>query len=740
MWDNEQESIINDISSINSIPNIKLKELFSDGLNRDPLGIKQNEAEKKYFENNSPMDKEPDLLKGMTDGFSLEDDKNRAETISINDNQLYFKPKNQNNQQSNQNAPLNCTNLIRNEIQKRDDIHVDESAFAQNIDNSIAEKNEESEKDDDEIGENNPKKDIKNIKAKKIKFEIECDNKPQSIECTGKKRKREEEGDILSAKNNNINSNIVCEKKVIFQFKKIKKEKKEISISDYIHPMIFQYIIDSTKNIIDENPYPKYDLTRNEKKPINNKRITTFEEKININLEDALKPYLKNKIPPDKFENELSKILKSSTPLIYIVNIINEKEKNLKFKIGKIFIKKLFNMSKLIIKKNETQKQKENKAKKNKSKKSNIIINDSKNNYIIKFDEKSINNNLFNNYNSNDLCSLKVDIFEINKEQKGNIFIENIKNKDSTAFESNTTINNKDDIKIRNDHLINIIKNMIIEQLINDFNEINKSNYILKIKKEKPKKKQKKNKKIKNDNENLKNIEKEEEEEEEEDDEDIEKNSNENKKRNDNEKKGDDNNEEEDDNSEEEQDDSDEEQEKVLFISINNNNNIKKDYIFMKNSFKTIINKAKKKQNKENYIETEEADKLLKTKKYIYLQNILSNAKKSNDLFEKCLNKKVNNKKAQKLRNITNEIFKRKDLDGLILMLLYHEKIRDKNVSYKKKDSFLNEFKNSDYSNLYLNNDNDTIQREMEELKKMAENIMKYLKDKKDKLEKNKKK
>ena len=102
--------------------------------------------------------------------------------------------------------------------------------------------------------------------------------------------------------------------------------------------------------------------------------------------------------------------------------------------------------------------------------------------------------------------------------------------------------------------------------------------------------------------------------------------------------------------------------------------------------------------------------------------------------------KKINNKKAQKRRNITNEIFKRKDLDGLILMLLYHEKIRDKNVSYKKKDSFLNEFKNSDYSNLYLNNNNDTIQREMEELKKMAENIMKYLKDKKDKLEKNKKK
>ena len=37
------------------------------------------------------------------------------------------------------------TNSIRNEIQKRDNIHVDESAFAQNIDNSIAEKNEELE-------------------------------------------------------------------------------------------------------------------------------------------------------------------------------------------------------------------------------------------------------------------------------------------------------------------------------------------------------------------------------------------------------------------------------------------------------------------------------------------------------------------------------------------------------------------------------------------------------------------
>ena len=87
------------------------------------------------------------------------------------------------------------------------------------------------------------------------------------------------------------------------------------------------------------------------KKSINDKRIIKFEAKININLEDALKPYLKNKIPPDKFENELSKILKSSTPLIYIVNKINEKEKNLKFKIGKIFIKNVFNIAKLIIKK-----------------------------------------------------------------------------------------------------------------------------------------------------------------------------------------------------------------------------------------------------------------------------------------------------------------------------------------------------------------------------------------------------
>ena len=33
MWDNEQESIINNISSINSNLNVKLKELFSDGLN-----------------------------------------------------------------------------------------------------------------------------------------------------------------------------------------------------------------------------------------------------------------------------------------------------------------------------------------------------------------------------------------------------------------------------------------------------------------------------------------------------------------------------------------------------------------------------------------------------------------------------------------------------------------------------------------------------------------------------------
>ena len=220
-------------------------------------------------------------------------------------------------------------------------------------------------------------------------------------------------------------------------------------------------------------------------------------------------------------------------------------------------------------------------------------------------------------------------------------------------------------------------------------------------------------------------------------------NQNENKERNSYKKVSEDNNEEEEeDNSEEEEDDNDDEinqTKEILSISINNNNKIKGDYIYFKNSFKKLVNKAKEKQNKKNYIETEEAEKLLKTKKYLYLQNILSNKKLSNELFEKIRNKKINQKKSAKCRKITNEIIKRKDLDGLIIILLHIKKIRNKNISYKKKDLFLSEFKNSNYFNLdsnQNNNNNYIINKEMEQLKYMAENIMRYLKEKKDKLEK----
>ena len=65
------------------------------------------------------------------------------------------------------------------------------------------------------------------------------------------------------------------------------------------------------------------------------------------------------------------------------------------------------------------------------------------------------------------------------------------------------------------------------------------------------------------------------------------------------------------------------------------------------------------------------------------------------------------------------------------------KKIRNKNISYKKKHLFLNEFENQDYLKLDFNkNNNHIIGRQMKELKYLSKNIMKYLKKKKDKLEK----
>ena len=61
------------------------------------------------------------------------------------------------------------------------------------------------------------------------------------------------------------------------------------------------------------------------------------------------------------------------------------------------------------------------------------------------------------------------------------------------------------------------------------------------------------------------------------------------------------------------------------------------------------------------------------------------------------------------------------------------KKIRNKNISYKKKSLFLSKFINSDDLN---KNNNDIIESQMKKLKNMAKNIMNYLKKKKDKLEK----
>ena len=69
-------------------------------------------------------------------------------------------------------------------------------------------------------------------------------------------------------------------------------------------------------------------------------------------------------------------------------------------------------------------------------------------------------------------------------------------------------------------------------------------------------------------------------------------------------------------------------------------------------------------------------------------------------LFTKIKNNKENLWKTNICRKITEEIFERQDLNGLVITLFYSEKIRGKNLHYKEQDKFIDKIRNSNSNSL----------------------------------------
>ena len=643
--------------------------------------------------------------------------------------------------------------------QNKKEEHLNSSEFSGFLDNQKPEESEngpqmmndyyyydrkKSEKEEKEKEKEKRKKKPKTeIKGNKINI-IEVKEEGLII-CMNQKRKRENESNYMLQKNNaniGINTNNKSIKNEIFIVKKI-------NTSEGFKSIIFQYIFDTIKMLNEETEFSK------------EKDYIKFEDEMNKKLKDVLKPYI-NKLSLDKMSKEEKKDLEFSTPSKYIKKLLNKtNETNNKRKLNKPELKQIFRIFNAIKK---PKKQKKKRKRINDQKYYINMINFGINkDSVALFDGKSLNNILLNDY-SYDSCGINnfnIDILG-NNEGKNQIFQINSKDKITTNYESNIESNKnykseceKEEVKFRNDHSINILKNMTIHQFEAKFNLLNKS-YKLKIINEK----NNSNKNAKNDNDSIKedDIENiiEDNNEEEDDDEDLKE---ENNVEVDNYEEGEkDNNEirEEIDNKggakiyqmEEDKNNLKEikekkEEEIIIYITIKNKNNIGEDFNFMQTSFEEIINEAKKRQNLEYLEESLEAKNLIIKVKYAFLKEILADKKLSENLFKKIQSDKENLWKTDICRNISYEIVKRKDLDGLVHILLFSEKVRNQNIYYKDKDSFIAEIKKlRGYEELISNykDINNDIQSYMISLKEMANNMVDYLNNKKEIIEEKEKK
>ena len=394
--------------------------------------------------------------------------------------------------------------------------------------------------------------------------------------------------------------------------------------------------------------------------------------------------------------------------------------------------------------------------------------------FILNNNDELLDKNLYNE-GSSDLCSFKNEFLN-NRKENSKIFPKNIEKMHSKENENNIKTNNTSDnndkgIKIRKDHIVNIIKDFIISQFVSKFNEINESYKLIIIRKNKENNENKNKKKKANKFINDENI----EEYDNVDEKDrfkldykfgdftnqsfyfqqprielsnlnyitkysysnwkensfveIEEENYENKfqkinrimeeddiiKKNEHEIKANDS------------------KVIIIYITLENKNNSEIDFDFMNSNFEKVINEAKKKQKYDGLEESKEAKNLINKIKIDFLFEILKDENLIMKLFTKIKNNKENLWKTNICRKITEEIFERQDLNGLVITLFYSEKVRGKNLHYKEQDKFIAKIRNlGGYDYLIPNNNciNNNIKSYMESFIKMLVNIYDHLNEK----------
>ena len=401
-------------------------------------------------------------------------------------------------------------------------------------------------------------------------------------------------------------------------------------------------------------------------------------------LEDLNSSPLKNK--SDKKEMCITKIRK-----LFLTNLILNNNKDIHKKVRKKWKKKKKKMKKKKANNNSNNINKENNEK---DMHSNLLYNNSL------IDEDQIN---FSNY-CNDKENQDNNEIIFQSSSFGN------KSTDSNTIENVNNINEEDDEPIvRKDHLKNKLNISSKNEFIDKFNEVNISYQIEK----------------KDDDES---------EEESNNEEDDRKEKNKiiiNKNATNTEKK---------------------QNKNIIKLNININNKKKekneekkeeekknkkeeKKYLaFFDSSWEETILEAKKSNPKfKDLNESEEAEEVMKMKRYKFLESLLNNEDKKKKFFDSQRKEYEEICKRDKCRIEANKIFENKNLDGLLIIVKY-EKVRGVSINYKNKESFAEEIKKlKGFENFSLDlNDTDEkyITRHLEKLEKTANEIIKTLTEK----------
>ena len=363
---------------------------------------------------------------------------------------------NQNNKKNEKNENLNCSKLPEMKLDEEKDNRKKESALVNSVNLFVNEPQSEDKSDVRDYPKNK-------IKAKTIQFrqgiEDEKNEQKQTTQLMKKKRKPENKNEMNTENKNDNTINKIYPSigNEIFMTKKM-------NTSEGLNLSFSQYIVAKVKKLLEE-------LEKNPE--IDKEKITKLsklfkDEMKEKKLSDVL---CINKLTLDMAKNEVKNDYSLNT-LEYMENLLKA-DKNIE-EIKEIFliIKNLISINEIpeIIKKE--------KVKKIISK--DINNEENKTNLIQNLDETNLNIGLDGN-NSDGLNYENIGI-QGNKEKHENIhLIYNIENKNTAIgsnIESTTSNNNEKEIierAIRVDHMIDIIKNRIMENFVPEFNKVNKS-------------------------------------------------------------------------------------------------------------------------------------------------------------------------------------------------------------------------------------------------------------------------